>query len=64
MLSLPMLGGVQGWIIGFVVGRFTKQVIETINLTVDYIEIVDRTEDTINMRDRDEATDILNDIMR
>lgn len=64
LLKLPILGGVQGFLIGFVVKHFVKEVIETINVIHDYIEIVDRSEDTIDMEDRDESTDILNDIMR
>lgn len=64
LLRLPILGGIQGWLIGFVVKHFVKEVIETINVIHDYIEIVDRSEDTIDMEDRDEATDTLNDIMR
>lgn len=64
LLKLPILGGIQGWLIGFVVKHFVKEVIETINVVHDYIEIIDRSEDTIDMENRDEATDILNDIMR
>lgn len=64
LLKLPVMSGVQGWLVGFVAKHFVKEVIEVIQVVHDYIEIKDRSEDTINMDDRNEATDILNDIIR
>ena len=58
------MGGVKGWLIGFVVKEFSKEIVELITLHIEYADIKSRINRTVNNEDRNEATDNLNATMR
>lgn len=64
LLKLQSVGGIKGWLIGFVVKEFAEEVVELITVHVEYADIKRRINRTVNNEDRNEATDNLNDVMR
>jgi len=64
LLKLQSMGGIKGWLIGFVVKEFAEEVIEFITVHVEYADIKRRINRTVKNEDRNEATDDLNATMR
>ena len=63
LLKMQISGGFQGWLIKTVVTKFSKEVLEFIEVNLDYVDIKHKANETTDMENRDEATDILNDII-
>lgn len=64
LLKLQSLGGVKGWLVGFIVKEFSKEVVELITLHIEYADVKSRINGTVNNENRNEATDNINDVMR
>jgi len=64
LLKLQSMGGIKGWLIGFVVKEFAEEVIEFITVHVEYADIKRRINRTVKNENRDQATDDLNATMR
>ena len=64
VLKLQTMGGVKGWLVGFVVKEFAEEVVEFITVHIEYADIKSRINRTVNNEDRNEATSDLNATMR
>jgi len=58
------MGGFKGWLIKLLVKEFSKEVIETVEVYIDYIEIKKKVQGSVTNENRNEATDNLNSTMR
>lgn len=64
LLKMQATGGIRGWLLKTLVTEFSKEIIEIITVTIDYVEIKHIIKETENDQDRNNATDTLNDIIK